>query len=276
MPGNDTEENKVAQLLAFEPLSLDRAATFACIAMMESGNVNIAPIGLDSVMALSSSDSLFVASQLVNDPAHQSNSSITRIQGNIGRSGITMLIPPSQDLYMLDPDDWNQVDHKEFDGELRDSFSGTSLHLSFTDFSLAIDTGKRGGRSTEVQLVETVISVHDRGRRIADLDVLASLDNALLRPISNKSQCSHTSARPVDDEEGEPLVSLDSWYEFIDLPDGAVVFRGHGNWQARLAAATLSVRRGHLTLVFGEHVCWTCGQAERERLRHKKKVTFVV
>lgn len=317
--------------VSFEPYDLDRASTFACIASMESGTVNISPTGLKSVMALSSCDSLFVATPLVNDPALSSATLVTRIQGNIGRAGISMMVPPTQKLHVLEPtDEWNLVNHAGFDGNFRDSFQGTSLHLSFTEFSLTIDTGKRGLRTSEVVLLETVISVHDKGRHIADLDVLAATNDTLLRIVPNARQCGHSrrkhsispteasemtlviqSEEPVDqqhtgrgatqgavvepqedpkldvdpawvlddiadDSADDSLISVDSWHEFLDRPQGAAVFRAHGNWQARLAAAALSVSRGQLTLVFGAHVCWKCAHAERERFRHKRNATFLI
>jgi len=39
--------------------------------------------------------------------------------------------------------------------------------------------------------------------------------------------------------------------------------RAHANWQGRLAAAALSVQRGHDTRVLPEHVCWRCFSQQR-------------
>ena len=265
-------------ILAFEPFTLNRSSTFACIAMMESGGVNIAPDGLEAVMALSSSDSLFVASQLVKDPAQPHDAVVTHIRGNIGRPGISMMIPPSQELFTMSVESWNQVDHKDFDGELRDSFKSTSLHLSFTDFSLAIDIGVRGTRSTEVVLLETVLSVHEGGSRVADLDILSKIDSPSLHIITASKQCRHPMPTRAegDEDDGDPLISLDSWADFLDSPAETGVFRAHGNWQARLAAAVLSISRGFLTIVFDGKVCWECGRAESKRMRHKKKTIYLI
>lgn len=49
----------------YEPLILNRPATFACIAMLNSGSANIAPEGLEAVMAFSSGDSLYISTALL-------------------------------------------------------------------------------------------------------------------------------------------------------------------------------------------------------------------
>lgn len=258
---------------AFEPLELSRAASFACIAMLESGYINVGAEGLETVIALSSGDSLFVTMPLICDPAYQVLDRVIRIRGNIGRAGIAMMIPPSQSAQEQENDNWRLVTHARFDGKIKDSFPSTSLHLSFTDFQLAIDTGNRGIRSTELVLLETVISVHDKGQWIADLDVSACFKSKLFRPIKENVMCSHTSL-----EKNAPtseIISVDSWSEFLNQPTDAIVLRAHRNWEARLAASVLSVAHSNLTVVFGNQPCWACGEAERERFRHKKVVYIV-
>lgn len=273
---HDTEQNggfeQDLPAKALEPVCLTRRATFACIAMLESGSVNIGPDGLEAVMAMSSGDSLYVATELVHDPAHQSQSPITRIRGNIGRPGITMLIPPSRTLQWSEAQDWKLIEHASFDAQKKDCFKSTSLHLSFTEYSLAIDTGRRGVRSSEIQLLETIMSVHDKGRWIADIDILSALASPLLRRAYDGPACHHNDS----ESPGSCLVSLDSWDEFLDRPREDSVFRAHLNWQARLAASALSVARGDLTIVFNTQMCWACGQSERRRLGHKSKATYII
>ena len=268
--------SQVASIQAFEPLELDLASSFACIAMLESGNIDLASTGLHSVMAMSSGDSLYIATPLLSDPANQLDSKITRIRGNVGRAGIALLIPPDQPRTReIDPKDWNLINHDEFDGVITDSFKSTSLHMSFTEFVLPIDTGLRGIRDTEIYFLETVISMHDKGRWMGDLKILPVLEDPLFRIIPNDNiSCKHTRKTDVSSEE--ELISIDSWYEFFDRPKGPVVFRAHGNWMARLAAASMSVVKGHLTLVFGENICWRCGEFERRHLGHKKKPIFIL
>ena len=275
--------SQVAIMQAFEPLNLDRASSFACIANLESGSINIASTGLHSVMAMSAGDSLFIATPLLSDPAHQSDCKITRIRGNIGRAGIALLVPPEEPrTHEVDPKDWNLVNHDEYDGVITDSFQGTSLHMSFTAFVLPIDTGLHGCRDTEIYFLETVIAIHDKGRWMGDLKILPVFDDPLFRliardttPSSSSSSCRHTHKTTVSPDV--ELISVDSWYEFFDRPEGPIVFRAHGNWMARLAAASMSVVKGHLTLVFGgEDICWQCAEIEQRHLGHKRKPIFIL
>lgn len=266
----------VAVFQAFEPLELDLASSFACIAMLESGNIDLVSAGLQSVMAMSSGDSLYIATPLLSDPACRPDSKITRIRGNIGRAGIALLIPPNEPKTRdIDPKDWNLINHDEFDGVITDSFQSTSLHMSFTEFVLPVDTGLRGFRDAEVYFLETVISVHDKGHWMGDLNILPVLQDPLFRIITEKnSTCKHTQKTNVP--SAEELISIDSWYEFLDRPEGPVVFRAHGNWMARLAAVSMSVVKNNLTLVFGENICWTCGEIEHHHLGHKKRPIFIL
>ena len=260
---------------AYEPLELDLAASFACIAFLESGNIDLHPNGLNNVMALSSGDSLFIANALLSDPAATYKSQLRRIRGNVGRAGIAFLVPPQQVITRkAESQDWNFLDYGEFDGLIIDSFKGTTLHMSFTDYVLPLDTGSRL-RDVEAYFLETVISVHDKGQWIGDLDIIPISKNPLLRRIRSSEACKHNKSQPVDTED-LTLITLDSWKEFFDRPEDPVVFRAHGNWMARLAASSISVMNGHLTIVFEDHVCWACGTEERDRLRHKTKPIFLL
>lgn len=261
---------------AFEPLPLSKPATFACIAMLESGSVNIGPQGLEDVMAMSSGDSLYVAAELLQDPICKRDNRIVRVGGNIGRAGIVMMIPPFRKPQQRQSEDWTLVQHAQFDGQEKDSFEGTSLHLSFTNYSLTIDTGERGVRSSEVQLLETVISVHDKGRWVADIDVLAAFQSPLLRCL-DAVRCWHKDTDLA--QRGlltHDKVSLDTWEEFLDQPNDDSVFRAHQNWQARLAATGLSVARGVLTIVCTADPCGICAEEERDRLTHKPRATYII
>ena len=77
--------------------NLPLSVHFACIAMFESGEFNIDPESLAGVMALSSGDSIYVASHLVSDPNTSSETyqrPIRRVFGNLGRPEMAFLIPP--------------------------------------------------------------------------------------------------------------------------------------------------------------------------------------
>ncbi|KAK3209884.1 hypothetical protein GRF29_44g966898 [Pseudopithomyces chartarum] len=242
------------------------AATFACLAMLETGELNIDPRILRGVLALSHGDSIYVRSDMISDPHdHDGMSShpIRRVFGNLGRSGMAFLLPPSEPkLGGFDISSWRLINHHPFDGKLEDRFRGTSLHLSFTDFELPIDVGSRGLRDRLVCLLECVVSANDQGNHIGDLDINAIFrnDSLVMAP-----KCTHEkdSTSPAGEEAGkseqkQELVAIDSWAEFFDLPDTAGIFRAKGNWQARLAAATASMQQGNKAILLPRQACLEC------------------
>ncbi|KAI4204119.1 MAG: hypothetical protein LQ350_001310 [Teloschistes chrysophthalmus] len=268
---------------AFEPHELDLPSSFACIATLESGSMNINSSNLQSVMALSSDDSLYIAIALLSDPAVTTGSKITRIRGNIGRAGIALLVPPQRPrVRAKESQDWTLVNFADFDGDITNCFQSTSLHASFTGFVLPLDSEVTGLRDTEIYLFETIISVHDKGRWVGDLRILPLFHQPEFRMIGDKNAaCNHVQKALIPFEED--LTSIDSWNEYLDRPVGPVVFRAHGSWMARLAAASLSVQQKHLTLLFKEDTCWTCAKdawsrnnSMRERAASKKKPIFIL
>ena len=81
----------------FEPYFMNRSQTFACIAMFESGSLNIQPASLSQVMAMSIENSIYVAAPLLSDPTNTyRDNTIKRVVGNVGKPGIAMMIPPSK------------------------------------------------------------------------------------------------------------------------------------------------------------------------------------
>ena len=74
---------------------MERATAFICIAMFESGIYDIDPSLLENVIAMSSSDSVYIGGALLQHPQELTYSGdIRRILGNIGRPGRAFLIPP--------------------------------------------------------------------------------------------------------------------------------------------------------------------------------------
>ncbi|OTB05970.1 hypothetical protein M426DRAFT_10107 [Hypoxylon sp. CI-4A] len=252
---HDTLYTEVLELHR-EP-SENLCAMLSCIAMCESGEYNVDPRQLKGVIALSAGDSIFAASALVSDPAEASRNGkpmIQRLFGNLGRSELAFLVPPSAPKLMeYNPADWNMINHEPFDGTFQDSFQGTSLHLSFTDFEMPVDIGVRGLRDTQVILLESLISVDHCGKSVGDINVISLFNSARII-----SQCKHRSVSQAKSSSGNDLVSLDCWEEFFDLPAKTGLFRAHGNWQARLAAAAASVQRGMKTLVLPQNACLDC------------------
>ncbi|MCJ1361903.1 hypothetical protein MMC16_001004 [Acarospora aff. strigata] len=215
---------------------LNRSSTFAAVAMFELGTLDIEPNILKEVMAMSSGNSIFVAAPLLCDPSEVPGPcEIRRIIGNVGRAGIAMLIPP-QDPLVREPklESWNLINHAEFDGTTEDCFRNTTLHLSFTGYELPISIGSHGRQDTEVFFLESLVSVHDQGQWVADLDVLKhistgrhppQLDASLVRLAAGCVFALHQES--VIPSLG--LIALDNWEEFLGKPESLadIVETGH-------------------------------------------------
>ena len=203
---------------------------------------------------MSSRNSIFVAAPLLEDPGRQDQDhKIIRVVGNIGRAGIATMVPPQFcRIRSLETDAWEQVNHAPFDGRSADSFQNTSLHLSFTEYTPPIDTGTHGAQDTETFLIESLISVYDRERWVADVDVLALFQSELFSRYQR--ECSHLP----DEHCHSGIVAIDHWEELLDREKLISVVRAYQNPQARLATAIVSARQGHRTVVIHGEACWSC------------------
>lgn len=245
------------------------ASRFACVAMFETGTLDIEPSALSSVMAMSSGNSIYVANPLIRDPSEDvfDRYKVTRILGNLGRPGVVMLVPPQAPrIVERDPNSWRLINHHCFNGETFDAFLDTSLHLSFTEYEIPLSV-PIGAIDAEAVMLESLISVYDRAKWIADLDVLGNLANQnYCQHILSHPPCEglHQSRLPksrgeetttLTDTATRQLVSIDSWDELLDPPEklgkGQIgVIRAHNNWQARLATMSVSVQMKYRTVVF--------------------------
>jgi hypothetical protein len=255
-------------LLIIDPSErlLKRQELFCCIAMLDSGIYNLRPSDLEDVMAISVRNTIYVSRTLLCDPYDASSEHrIALVVGNVGKAGMVLMVAPQAPrVRKPDLDHWRQIIHAAFDGKSEDSFKATSLHLSFTDFALPLDASKkrRGAIDSDLTFVETLISAHDRGKWVADLDVLAIYkDNAhLLQRYEPEAGCSHDKST----EYPHQLTSLDNWEEILDVAEdfghGNVgIVRANNNWLARIAAACVSVQLGHKTVVLPSNIdCWHC------------------
>ncbi|KAI0509546.1 hypothetical protein F5B22DRAFT_658111 [Xylaria bambusicola] len=222
----------------YDPSQL--AESFACITTFETGEFNINPESLQGIHRKST----------FRHP-------IRRVFGNLGRPEIAFLIPPSSPkLKDYDLKSWHLINHTPFNGTLEDNFSSTSLHLSFTDFEMPVDIGVRGLRDTLVVLIESLVSVNDKGTHIGDLDIMSMLRSDYITLFRT---CYYPWAVGTQTSL-ESLISIDSWDEFLDLPGSPSIVRAYGNWQARLAIATASVQRKKHTLVLPQESCLQCIQ----------------
>ena len=235
---------------------LSLAETFACIAMSETGTYDLDPSTLEHVFAMSSSNSLFVAAPLLNDPSqHNEEGRVIRVVGNIGRAGIAMLIAPQDPrTRKLEQNTWELVNHAPFDGRTEDSFRNTSLHLSFTQYTMPVDTGDYGGQDVETFFLESLISVYDRDKWVADLDVLKMLGSTLFRRHASTKVCDHRQ----DQTPKFDLISIDNWEELLDREEVITIVRAYRNPMARLATAAISVRQGRPTIILPDYFCFAC------------------
>ena len=152
-----------------------------------------------------------------------------------------------------------------YDARVIDSFPNTSLHLSFTEFKLPIATGLSsiGSFDADAVIVESLVSVHDHGEWVADIDVLGCLSQQELQH-AELSNCSHSCAQARSIRSNLRLASIDRWDELIDGPAGlgagiTGVIRASGNWLARLAATCISIQRRYRTVVLSKTpICQQC------------------
>ena len=245
---------------SLQPYHLDGATAFACIAMFESGTYNINPSLLGSVIALSSSDSIYIGGALLHDPKELANSGdIRRVLGNIGRSGMAFLVPPVDPMIReVKMSDWSCIDRDDFDGEMRDCFESTSLHLSFTGATTPVNLGFSGGQDVDAYMLETLISVRDCGDWVADLDVFNMINSVKFRIMGDcQGDCQDHNRNSVVTVQS--FTAIDNWYGLIDAPETPFsIVRAHQNWQARLAATTISIALGYETVVLSDEPCWCC------------------
>jgi hypothetical protein len=148
--------------------SLNREEMFSCIARFESGSFNLHPSAMGRVLAISSGNSIYVASCLLQDPcAPHSSTAIERVVGNLGKTGMAFLICPDLPDVRPRSNAPHLIPHNPFDGEEKDCFNQTCLQLSFTGWELAIDIGSRGNRDVEASYVEAAIQLFDRGKWVS-------------------------------------------------------------------------------------------------------------
>ena len=236
--------------------------------MFESGGFDLNPVELDKVMAVSVGDSIFVAAPILCDPAVDSEPhEVRRIVGNIGRAGMSFLIPPSNPrMKRLNLESYQVINHDPYDGKVEDCFQGTTLHLGFSGYELALDVGDHGGKNRDAFFLESLISAHDHGEWIADLDALATVDSPLLhRARDQKSGCEHSTSDRQRLPESD-LVAIDRWEEMLDRPKGAAVVGTHKNWLARFAAAAVRVKMGNHTILLSGNECCKCHKENMELL----------
>lgn len=240
-----------------ESLKLPRRNVFAAIAMFESGFLNIDTEQLSEVVALCFEDSIFVSGILLSDPATESlGISMRHLVGNIGQAGMVFMVAPMDPRIRPPTYDSRLVRQHSYDGKCTDKFGGTSLHLSFTNWKFALDWNNAGEIDQQVFLLESVISVQDKGKWVADINVL-ELESSEPQVIQFRCDCDREAPPPLT----EDILSLESWEQILNPPPSVGIIRSNRNWAARLAAITILAqqRQGHAAVVLGnDPICWSC------------------
>lgn len=153
-----------------------------------------------------------------------------------------MLVPvPEPMIRKIDPNAWRFINHRAFNGDDENLFTRTSLHLSFTGYYRPIELNDRGEQDVRVSVLESVISVHDAGKWVADLNISAMLDLPQYTELLDNKRCRKGQAASHRTE----LVSIENWDETFELPSRACVVRTKRNPTARLAvvAVLLALQR---------------------------------
>lgn len=274
MPDADKKDRMVPALAAREH---GTSTCFACIAMMETGSYNLNPAELQSVFALCSAESLYIATALLKDPAASGSDGdlclVRRYTGSIGRAGMAFLVPPKQpEIRSYDHvDEWHRCDHNQFDGVMEDHFTSTSLHLSFSQASQAVNIEFSGGRDVEAYFLETLISVYDKEAWIAELDVLEAMKSqGLVRRFLQADPCTCSATGEYS------LIAVDSYAEMLIPPKKWGVIRAEGNWQARLAAASICLAAGYKVVLKPKDTCWICLQKGIKLLINEKIKLMII
>ncbi|KAK8069992.1 hypothetical protein PG994_006608 [Apiospora phragmitis] len=216
-------------------ISLTRSKVFSCIAMMETGTVNLDAEKLDNVLALASGNSIYILRHFVTDPAVEVPlASVVRIGGDqpAGASRFPASHPVAEQLLRA-------VTYADFDGKRENNFTSTSLHLSFTPHEFPLDYGVAGLIDHQVFFVESVISVHDSGKWVADLDIIRPFhDDArqiLKLPKGVRAKRGHEHSDEKKKAVVDSFVSIDTWEEVLDAAPTHSLVRASDNWAARLA-----------------------------------------
>ncbi|KAI1736175.1 hypothetical protein F4680DRAFT_469300 [Xylaria scruposa] len=266
----------------FRPFQLNRSSTFSCLLLLETGSLSVPSTALPNVMAMATGDSIYIAKSLISDPSMKYfTHEICQIKGSIGKPGIALMVPPKNPLIReMDLSHWQCVNHGAFDGQLHDAFSSTTLHLRFTDYIFPVDVGSHGSRDFEVYFLESLVSVHDRGEWVADLDVLRALEQNISWAVGEKlhwkqpmfssiAECKHARHANTNCMEGmeySDLIAIDDWNEILDPPGTVAIVRSLDNWLGRLAAAAVCRQLGFLVIILPGKVCGSCIRDEWVRL----------
>ncbi|KAL5083482.1 hypothetical protein Trisim1_001412 [Trichoderma cf. simile WF8] len=277
LPGSPLRPAKLSRPLV--RITLSRPEAFACITMFECGQL-LDVAHFQDVFAITSNDAIFVATPLLADPHDVPiETEIKRVLGNIGKPGVSLLVPPpAPRIREINTDAWNLLNHDSFSGEVENSFQKTSMHLSFTQYQQGLLDQAKNEHHIDANTVlhEALVQVFDSSAWVGDLDVLSTLNSPLISRVHcNCSGESHLSLSTL--QQSFRMIIVDSWEELLIPPlDPAIsVVRTAGNWIGRLAAVGISIRMGRLTVVLPNNRCWRCTENNILSLKGKRRFPFI-
>lgn len=164
---------------------------------------------------------------------------------------------------------WRLTSDNPFNGLPENAFSRTSMHLTFTEYYRPlIQSDMLQGQDNQIFVQESVISVHNSGVRIGDVDVQACLDSPLLarrNPVSCSGVAYHQHWEACLDRLKD-IITIEQWDDIVEPPRRDMVIRAHESWVARLATALILIQSSaehHQTLLgsvclFPKGSCWKC------------------
>jgi hypothetical protein len=247
------------------------ARDFSCIARFESGGIDIDPVELTDVIAISSGNSLHIAACCLRDPSEDQNSSrVVHTIGNVGKPGMSFLISPKAPL-IREPerDKWKLVRHAPFDGKLESNLTETTLHLSFTGYEFPLRTSDHGAFDKEASFVEAAVRAFERSEWVADVDLVGAFRRS--EQLSMRlGLCNHSEEEQKNYKDLN-LTSVDCWIELLDAPMTGFVVRAKGDWLSRLAVFAVSMQTERPLVIASKHVCWSCAKSMGEKLRGPRK-----
>ncbi|KAK4206319.1 hypothetical protein QBC37DRAFT_133716 [Rhypophila decipiens] len=210
-------------------------------------------------------DSIYIPRKIILDPYDQAETSqrFTRLLGNIGKPGLTLLTCPRQpDSRDNATSNWRQCS-APYDGVPEDMFRQTTLHLSLTEWSSPLwGSSAVGERDSNGIHAEAVVSVRDAGRWVADIDPFRALQTEHITTLNSQQSCSH-----LKKVRGRPLPhmkTIATWDQVLDCDEGLIVVKAHNNWVGRLAVVSVlshhcKLRQKRIVICPGsESVCWEC------------------
>ncbi|KAK3326999.1 hypothetical protein B0T19DRAFT_420567 [Cercophora scortea] len=271
-------------------LRMPKNIAFACIAMMETGDQDLDPNQLSNVMAMAIGDSIYASACLSSDPYDLRVKDLIRVLGNVGKPGVSLLIPPpSPRILKLKTNNWNVVTHEPWDGSSQVGlFNKTSLHLWLTEYRVPYVVEHQGARDIQTFFQEAAVSIYDNGTWFGDIDIEKAVTMNLLvtrtpeacphgvlpmgdpadweavgKEKRKKKKKAKAKAKAIaNNSTGEVagdfqnrIRTVENWYELLDKPSNPVIARTRGNWMARLAFTALSSQLGYQTKMLPVNRC---------------------